>query len=724
MSKNIAAVVIFSILFSNAVLLAGKVETSRKGDSKVAEQFKSDLGRHFKSKDYSQASVAALKLIELDPKNKQWYYNLAQAQTRLGRKDDAFASLDKAVELGLAQESYRMSMDVHLNSLRDDPRYTELHRKIRSKLPYEKGAKIKGVKTIEANPEHGLRYRLRMSPKASEKKPQRLVVWMHPSGGASMNAAAEQLASSFVERGFALLVCTQKQFMAWTGEEIAALMNATLKHVGKTKGIDSSRPVLMGFSAGAQVALMQYAANPAKLGGLILHGAFPVVPQGSGGGKWKPMERPADDAIKKVPVLTIYGSLEKGADLWDAEGPKWKKAGVPLTIHVVDGGRHRFYFAGKPGLTVGKWLEAVGRGKLPGKKTPALGLAELNAQIAQSIRQKNYPEAEKTIRRVIELTGEDGHVLYNLACLQSLQNKPDEAIQSLAQALDKGYSDIRRLQRDPDLAALQGRKDFKELIARGPEIQRQRAEETLTEMKKRFREEYLYEIDHDLKIVFIVPVNRQKLDMIKADLSARAKAMRAHLFSYDFERYVTVIMATKADRSKVPEKDLYIPRRAILFARGSGRPMHHEFTHALHFADSLSRGQVHPTWILEGLASSFELSKVKKGRLLPTRTHRLGVIRKAMEKKQVPSLKEFVTRAGKRDYRQSKTFWEKGKIKNYAIACHIIRYLQDAGKLKDWYDAYCAGYEDDASGLKALEKTLGKTINEIDTDWQKWLLAQ
>jgi S1-C subfamily serine protease len=41
--------------------------------------------------------------------------------------------------------------------------------------------------------------------------------------------------------------------------------------------------------------------------------------------------------------------------------------------------------------------------------------------------------------------------------------------------------------------------------------------------------------------------------------------------------------------------------------------------------------------------------------------------------------------------------------------------------LKKWYDAFCAGYAEDATGAVALEKILGKTLPEIEADWVAWI---
>jgi S1-C subfamily serine protease len=47
-------------------------------------------------------------------------------------------------------------------------------------------------------------------------------------------------------------------------------------------------------------------------------------------------------------------------------------------------------------------------------------------------------------------------------------------------------------------------------------------------------------------------------------------------------------------------------------------------------------------------------------------------------------------------------------------------YLYQKGLLKKWYEAYKAGYEDDPTGAKAIEKVIGKPLAKIEADWLKW----
>ncbi len=60
--------------------------------------------------------------------------------------------------------------------------------------------------------------------------------------------------------------------------------------------------------------------------------------------------------------------------------------------------------------------------------------------------------------------------IYNEACVLSKTAKLDEAIKSLGAALDLGFSDLKLLDEDPDLAALRDLEAFKELRAKSMEL--------------------------------------------------------------------------------------------------------------------------------------------------------------------------------------------------------------------------------------------------------------
>ena len=58
------------------------------------------------------------------PLSSRVHYNLACSYALLGRPDDAFASLDRAIECGFADTDH-MQKDEDLNSLHGDPRWKD-----------------------------------------------------------------------------------------------------------------------------------------------------------------------------------------------------------------------------------------------------------------------------------------------------------------------------------------------------------------------------------------------------------------------------------------------------------------------------------------------------------------------------------------------------------------------------------------------------------------------
>lgn len=68
-------------------------------------------------------------------------------------------------------------------------------------------------------------------------------------------------------------------------------------------------------------------------------------------------------------------------------------------------------------------------------------------------RRGRYQETLRVDQQVARLRPEDPQVLYNLACSQALTGQFEATYDTLQRALDAGFRDVRRLARDPDLAA-------------------------------------------------------------------------------------------------------------------------------------------------------------------------------------------------------------------------------------------------------------------------------
>ncbi len=329
-----------------------------------------EMQRLFKERSFEKASEACRKLIYMAPHEPGPHYNLACALARLGKTPEALAALEMAVLKGFDDPDH-IRQDDDLTSLRTEPRFARCVQKAeetaRAHAPsYEPGAEMKGLKTLEAAPEGGLRYRLRMSATATAERRDRLIVWLHPAGG-SMNAAVEPLAERFTRLGYALLVFTQKEWRFWSGPDASKLVKATLPEVAKTPGIDAERPVLMGYSAGGQMALALWQETPGKFGGLVLDAAYPVVPKQGG---LELLQVPEHPAARRTPFFVLVGAKDGGAEAWRKAEPAWRAAGVPLTVRYVPDKGHTWLFGPKEVDDLAAWLEQLKTGKLSPEPTP------------------------------------------------------------------------------------------------------------------------------------------------------------------------------------------------------------------------------------------------------------------------------------------------------------------------------------------------------------------
>jgi tetratricopeptide (TPR) repeat protein len=343
-------------------------------------------------------------------------------------------------------------------------------------------------------------------------------------------------------------------------------------------------------------------------------------------------------------------------------------------------------------------------------------IATLNRKLIRLFQAGKFKECEPVLREILEIDPRNNVAWYNLACYHSRVGQKDKAIESLNKAVEYGYSAFGHLQRDPDLEPIRKTSGFKKLLARKDQIHREQAAKVRDRPRKPFGDGYLYEIDHDRKLVFATNVDRRTLDDMKRRLTAYASAQWKGLFTHPFERYLTIVIPKSSDWAR-PEMGGFYSRAAhMLHARTVGLTLVHEFTHALHAADQDGLGQMHPIWLTEALATLFESSKVVNGSAEPQPNRRLYVLQMFVRRKRTLPFKDLMEF-------DHPTFMTHAAIA-YAQGRYMMVYLYQKGVLKKWYDAYTAGYEDDRTGAKAMEKVLGKKLAEIEKDWGKWVLQQ
>ncbi|MGE6761333.1 hypothetical protein ACQKGO_25170 [Corallococcus interemptor] len=182
-------------------------------------------------------------------------------------------------------------------------------------------------------PANGLPYRLFLSGAATPEHPHRLIIWLHPTGTDGLTLV-EPLAEAFNARGWALLTFPRGAVQGWSGADANRVMLGTLPEVARVPGVDAERPVLLGFSAGAQMALELWAARPEAFRALVLVAGAPRLSRGD------ELHPPHGPAHARVPLLSFIGETDGSAPLWRTALEAWRAAGLRLDSREVPGQGH------------------------------------------------------------------------------------------------------------------------------------------------------------------------------------------------------------------------------------------------------------------------------------------------------------------------------------------------------------------------------------------------
>jgi len=120
-----------------------------------------------------------------------------------------------------------------------------------------------------------------------------------------------------------------------------------------------------------------------------------------------------------------------------------------------------------------------------------------------------------------------------------------------------------------------------------------------------------------------------------------------------------------------------------------------------------------PSWFNEGLASLFERPSERKGHIIGLANWRLPNLKKEIRAKTLPPLAKLLATSRDEFYNAD---WDA-----YAQARYLVFYLQEHGKLKEFYDKFLADTKD-RTGKAALEAVLGEDLDKFDPEWRKWVL--
>jgi predicted transcriptional regulator len=348
-------------------------------------------------------------------------------------------------------------------------------------------------------------------------------------------------------------------------------------------------------------------------------------------------------------------------------------------------------------------------------RAEARQIEEKQDKLLLLFKQQNYAQAKQYASDIVDLNPADGISWYNLACAHCRLGEHDEALSALKTAIDRGYAGIRYMQHDPDLRGLHLFPGFQALLRKRDEIQRARAERIVAELKDRYGRDCLIEVDHKTRIIYASNTDRRTLEEVQQELSLRAEVLWRDLFDHRFEEYITVLIPKPGTVNMGIAAGVYRHADSTLVVKRIGMTLRHEFTHALHFSDLEARGQMHPIWLLEGLATLYETAKLTGGTLQPMPNERLNALQYYLKKGKSISLEDFL------DCTQTE-FMEQAGL-SYGMARYLMMYLHHTGKLRAFYDRYTEDFNVDRTGRRALTKVFGKQLDEIERDWLAWVDA-
>ena len=147
-----------------------------------------------------------------------------------------------------------------------------------------------------------------------------------------------------------------------------------------------------------------------------------------------------------------------------------------------------------------------------------------------------------------------------------------------------------------------------------------------------------------------------------------------------------------------------------------GGTLCHEMVHAF----MPSNFPACPSWFNEGLASLYEQSGERDGRVIGLTNWRLAGLQKAIRAGELVSFKDLCATG-------SSTFYASSRGNNYAQARYLCYFLQEHDLLVKYYHAFVKNAADDPTGYETL-----KTVLELENDdemrlfqeqWEEWVLT-
>jgi hypothetical protein len=187
---------------------------------------------------------------------------------------------------------------------------------------------------------------------------------------------------------------------------------------------------------------------------------------------------------------------------------------------------------------------------------------------------------------------------------------------------------------------------------------------------------------------------------------------RIYLFR-DKEGYDAYCWSVYARKPATPY-GFYLSRErkmVINISTGTGT-LAHEIVHPLLAADLPGA----PSWFNEGFASLYERSTEEGGRMVGLVNWRLAALKVALREGTCLSLEELLPMGAERFYGDRRGV-------HYAAARFLCLWLQEQGRLTDFYRRLKSGFAEDPTGRSALVQACGANLADLEKEWREWALG-
>ncbi len=346
--------------------------------------------------------------------------------------------------------------------------------------------------------------------------------------------------------------------------------------------------------------------------------------------------------------------------------------------------------------------------------------------VNEALAQRRSTDALTRAKAWLERAPGDAGMLALAARAAAQSGDQRVAAGYLKRAIEEGFTDFAAIESGADFAGLRRHESWA-VVQEAMRTARARNEQgTLTgaeatkavdAWRMRFTSGYRAFPDGVTNTILVTTQDPTSRGELLSMLAAMTKDQVDRLFGKGLAQPVAVIVASGTDG----EGDGLTPSRAgryehgmrRLLTRDTGATLRHEFTHALHFAHMERINQLHPIWLREGLATIFETYRTRDDgsfEFLPN--ERADAAMQLLATGAAPALRRLLT--------MPEDDFQKDGESTYPLVRSLMEYTAARGALERLYAEAVAGYRDDTTCTRALERAHGASLEEIERSWATW----